>query len=117
MCAQRAERAERDFDVLVEEAVLHPLGDSRLGVEVAVVDQSRAMALGLRQEIHQPVDVLAREVDDRKKTVVSGRFERKRFESRYAGKLRSAASIRRPSTLTFARWACASRASRVSAVA
>ncbi len=64
--AHRPDGAERQLDVLVEEAVLDPFLGAGRPVEVAIVDDVRPCARRLGQQVHHAVDVLMREVDDRK---------------------------------------------------
>ena len=60
----RPQRAERQLEVLVEEAGLDPLLHPGGPVEVPVVDDRRAGAFGLGEEVHQAVDVLPRQLHD-----------------------------------------------------
>ena len=63
--AHRTEGPERDLQVLVEKPAADPAPDAGGLIEVPVVDEHRAVAVGLGEHIHQGVDVLPRHVDDR----------------------------------------------------
>ena len=63
--AQRPDGAERYLQILVEKALLDPALDAGRAIEIAVVDNGRPGAVGLRQDVHHAVDVLPRQVDDR----------------------------------------------------
>src|SRR5207247_11102947 len=74
-------------DVLLWETILHPSLDTRRAVESAIVDQGRSRARWLGEQVHQSVDILMRQVDDRKQQGGTGQIRQEAVRIEIGGKI------------------------------